>query len=128
MNKLILIVFAIFSAIGLKAQTGPSLVWEKGTHDFGEITEGDQVQHTFKFVNKGNEPLVLQNVQPTCGCTVPNNWPKDPIMPGGSGEITVSFNSTGRPGANTKVIRVFSNATNPEAGQFTFTAKVVPKK
>jgi hypothetical protein len=49
-------------------------------------------------------------------------------MPGGSGEITVSFNSTGRVGANTKVIRVFSNASNPEAAQFSFTAKVVAKK
>jgi hypothetical protein len=128
MKKLIFVLLAVCFVIGANAQSGPSLIWEKGTHDFGEITEGAQVQHTFKFINKGNEPLILTNVQPTCGCTVPNNWPKDPIMPGGSGEISVSFNSTGRVGANTKVIRVFSNASNPEAAQFSFTAKVVAKK
>jgi hypothetical protein len=49
-------------------------------------------------------------------------------MPGGSGEISVSFNSIGRVGANTKVVQVFSNASNEGAKQFSFTAKVVAKQ
>ena len=128
MNKLFFFLFLLFTGITAFAQSGPVLVWDKASHDFGEISEGTQVTHTFKFTNKGNEPLILTRVQPSCGCTVPNNWPKDPIMPGGSGEISVSFNSIGRVGANTKVVQVFSNASNEGAKQFSFTAKVVAKQ
>lgn len=128
MNKLFFFFFLMFAGVTAFAQSGPVLAWEKSSHDFGEITEGAQVSHTFKFTNKGNEPLILTRVQPSCGCTVPNNWPKDPIMPGGSGEITVSFNSIGRVGANTKVVQVYSNASNEGSKQFSFTAKVVAKQ
>ncbi|MBM3176873.1 MAG: DUF1573 domain-containing protein [Bacteroidetes bacterium] len=127
MKTIVIALALVASGFAVLAQSGPQLVWEKSVHDFGQITEGSQVQHTFKFTNKGKEPLILTSVQPTCGCTVPNNWPKDPIPPGASGEITVSFNSTGRTGSNTKVIKVFSNAANEGADHFTFTAKVVQK-
>lgn len=119
----------VFSLATAVAQTsGPQLVWEKSTHDFGTVQEGSVVSHTFQFTNKGKEPLILTAVQPTCGCTVPNDWPKDPILPGGMGKITVSFNSSGRAGNNTKVIRVVSNASNEGADHFTFTANVAAKK
>jgi hypothetical protein len=126
-NQILLFVLMMFAGYAY-SQSGPVLVWEKGAHDFGEVAEGTQVSHTFRFTNKGNEPLILTRVQPSCGCTVPNNWPKDPIMPGGTGEISVSFNSTGRVGANTKVVQVFSNASNEGSKQFSFTAKVIAKQ
>ena len=83
--------------------------FENEAHDFTTITEGTQASHNFKFVNTGKEPLVLSNVQASCGCTTPS-WPKEPIMPGKSGVITATFNSTGRPGNLTKSITVTSNA------------------
>lgn len=128
MKKSFLFLLMVVGVTLAYAQSGPTLVWEKSSHDFGEVIEGTQVSHTFKFTNKGNEPLILTRVQPSCGCTVPNNWPKDPIMPGASGEISVSFNSSGRVGANTKVIQVYSNASNEGAKQFSFTAKVLAKQ
>ena len=46
---------------------GPVITWEKKTHDFGDIYQGDKVEHTFYFTNTGNEPLIITNVQVSCG-------------------------------------------------------------
>src|SRR5688572_28141954 len=71
---------------------GPVITWDKKSHDFGDINQGDKVDHTFYFTNTGNEPLIITNVQVTCGCTTPKGWPRDPIAPGGRGELSISFN------------------------------------
>lgn len=78
-------------------------------HSFGEITEGDVVQHAFKFKNTGTQPLLISNAQASCGCTVPS-FSKKPIPPGGEGEIVVQFNSANRPGHQQKNVVVTSNA------------------
>lgn len=78
-------------------------------HSFGEITEGEVVQHAFKFKNTGTQPLLISNAQASCGCTVPS-FPKKPIPPGGEGEILVQFNSANRPGHQQKNVVVYSNA------------------
>lgn len=108
--------------------SGPVIAWEKATHDFGDMAQGDKVEQTFKFANTGNEPLVITNVEVTCGCTLPKNWPRDPIMPGSKGEITLAFNSTGKLGKQNKVVTVVSNASNPDGKQIIFTANVLEKK
>ncbi|MBX2945713.1 MAG: DUF1573 domain-containing protein [Cyclobacteriaceae bacterium] len=92
---------------------GPVLTFEKNTHDFGDIFQGDQVEHVFKFTNTGNEPLIISNIQVTCGCTAPS-WPKNPIPPGGKGEIKIGFNSTGKMGRQNKTVTVVSNAVNDD--------------
>lgn len=107
--------------------TGAEISWEKNTHDFGEITEGEKVEHTFKFTNTGAEPLVITNVQVTCGCTTPKGWPRDPIPPGKKAELIVQFNSTGKIGRQNKVVTVISNASGGNS-QITFTATVLEKK
>ena len=60
--------------------------FEEVKHDFGDIPEGPKSSYTFKFKNTGNEPLVLQNVRASCGCTVPE-WSKEPIAPGASSQV-----------------------------------------
>jgi hypothetical protein len=107
---------------------GPAITWEKSVHDFGDVPSGDKVEHTFRFKNTGTEPLIITNVQVTCGCTTPKGWARDPIAPGESGEITIAFNSLGKFGLQKKVVTVISNATNPEGGQITFNANVVERK
>jgi len=107
---------------------GPVITFEKKTHEFGDIMQGDKVEETFKFTNTGNEPLIITNVQVTCGCTTPKGWPRDPIAPGGKAEITVGFNSTGKDGRQNKVVTIVSNATNADGGQISFTANVLAKK
>ncbi|MEQ1586345.1 MAG: DUF1573 domain-containing protein [Cyclobacteriaceae bacterium] len=116
----------------LQAQTnpepqGPAITWEKVTHDFGDIIQGEKVSHIFKFTNTGNEPLVVTNVEVTCGCTTPKGWPRDPIMPGGQGELTVGFNSTGKFGKQNKVVTVTSNSVGI-TNQIMITANVLEKK
>ena len=106
--------------------TGPKIEFEESTHNFGDITQGDKVQHVFAFANTGTEPLVLSRVMTTCGCTAPS-WPKEPIAPGEKGEITISFNSAGKMGMQNKVITVVSNASNSTA-RISITTNVLPKK
>lgn len=107
---------------------GPVITFEKKVHDFGDIYQGDKVEETFKFTNTGNEPLIITNVQVTCGCTTPKGWPRDPIAPGQKGELTVAFNSAGKSGRQNKVVTVVSNAVNADGSQITFTTNVLEKK
>ena len=107
---------------------GPVITFEKKTHEFGDIVQGDKVEETFKFANTGNEPLIITNVQVTCGCTTPKGWPRDPIPPGAKAEITVGFNSAGKMGRQNKVVTIVSNASNPDGAQISFTANVLEKK
>lgn len=109
------------------AKAGATITFEKKSHDFGDIAQGDKVEHTFKFTNTGTEPLVITNVQVTCGCTTPKGWPRDPIMPGNSGEITVGFTSSGKPGRHHKPIKIVSNAVNKEGSQVSITVNVLPR-
>jgi hypothetical protein len=120
-------VFTFAQATSVKTN-GPLITWEKSTHDFGDISQGDKVEQLFTFTNTGTEPLIITNVEVTCGCTTPKGWPRDPVAVGGKGEILVSFNSTGKFGRQNKVVTVISNAANPEAGQIKFSANVLEKK
>jgi len=99
-------IFLFFLSIRLIAQ--PTLKINKESHDFGTITEGTQASYTFEVQNTGSTPLIISNVQPSCGCTTPE-WTKDPIQPGAKGKIMATFNSQGRPGAFNKAITVMSN-------------------
>ena len=92
------------------------------------MIQGDKVEETFKFTNTGNEPLIITNVQVTCGCTTPKGWPRDPIAPGGKAEITVGFNSAGKMGRINKVVTIVSNAANADGGKISFIANVLEKK
>lgn len=90
---------------------GPVLTFAEKSHDFGDIKQGEKVSYTFKFKNTGNAPLIISNVQTTCGCTV-SNWTKEPVAPGKSGEVSATFNSAGKMAKQNKVITVYSNSAN----------------
>ncbi|MFA6129204.1 MAG: DUF1573 domain-containing protein [Bacteroidales bacterium] len=90
--------------------TEPSITFDKTSFNFGNITElGGLQTHIFSFINNGSQPLIVNDVTTTCGCTVPE-WSKEPIPPGGNGTIKVTFDPVGRPGAFRKGITVKSNA------------------
>lgn len=101
-----------------------SISFEEYEWDFGTINEGDKVEHIFKFTNTGKEPLILENCKGSCGCTVPQ-CPKEPIPPGGKGEIKVAFNSQGKTNAQTKKVTVTAN-TVPTQTVLTIKAQVTP--
>jgi len=71
------------------------------------------VKHIYKFKNTGTEPLIISNAKGSCGCTVPT-WPKEPVPPGGTGELKVEFNSKGKPGPQSKRVTVTANTTPTE--------------
>lgn len=102
-----------------------SLQFEKTTHDFGRINEGDKVKTTFIFRNTGEVPVVISNAAGSCGCTVPR-YPEGPIAAGESGAIEVEFNSSGRQGEVSKTVSVTAN-TRPEISTLTIKATVVPQ-
>src|SRR5688500_17244752 len=88
------------------------ILFKEDTYNFGDIPEGPQVTHEFKFTNTGKEPLILSNVRASCGCTTPS-WPKEPILPGKEGAILVTYNTQGRPRNFSKTVTSTSNADEP---------------
>jgi Protein of unknown function (DUF1573) len=81
------------------------------SYDFSKIKEGPVAEHVFEFTNVGKEPLIIQSASASCGCTTPE-WPKEPILPGKSGKITVHYNTQGRPGPFTKTVFLQDNAAH----------------
>lgn len=101
------------------APTGPTTVmaFEETEFDFGTVTEGEKVSHTFAFTNDGDEPLILSNAKGSCGCTVPK-WPREPIAPGESGEVTVEFNSKNKKGKRNQKVTITANTNPPQTFLF----------
>jgi hypothetical protein len=89
--------------------TVDNMAFKADIHDFGTIAEGPAADHVFTFTNTGKEPLTIQRVQASCGCTTPE-WTKDPIQPGQTGIVKASYGTGGRPGHFEKTLTVFSNA------------------
>ena len=79
-------------------------------HNFGTVANGSDVSYEFEFINTGKEPLVINNVSTSCGCTTPS-WPREPIPSKGRATIKVRYDSN-RIGNFSKTITVYSNSTN----------------
>lgn len=93
---------------GQPAASGESIKFDKPNHDFGTLLEGPSAEHVFQFTNTGKEPIVIQRVQASCGCTTPS-YTKEPVAPGKTGSITAAYSTGGRPGAFNKTLTVFYN-------------------
>jgi len=85
-----------------------SIEFAEEAFDFGTITQGEKVNHVFKFTNTGESDLVIVSAKGSCGCTVPE-WPKEPISPGESGDIQVIFSSEGKKGKQHKRVSIIAN-------------------
>jgi hypothetical protein len=93
---------------------GPKIQFDQNIHDFGKITGGQVVKHTFVFTNVGDQLLELSNVQPSCGCTTAGEW-SHKVEPGQSGTIPIQFNSGNFSGEIHKTVTVTSNdKTQPQ--------------
>ncbi|MCI5776399.1 MAG: DUF1573 domain-containing protein [Bacteroidales bacterium] len=91
----------------------PTVKFETESHDFGEIQEKDgPVSFVFKYSNTGTTPLIITQVNASCGCTTPE-WTRKPLRGGENGEIKVTFNPANRPGVFNKTITVYSNSETP---------------
>lgn len=120
MKKLLLIAaLAVGFGFAAKAQApsstsdnmdpnAPVMYFAVDTLDFGTITQGEQVDKDFTFVNKGKSPLIINDATAPCGCTKPT-FNKEPVAGGKSGTVHVHFNSTGKMGMQYKTVTIKSN-------------------
>lgn len=91
----------------------PVLTFEQNVIDYGTIDQDADGVRFFQFTNEGQEPLIINNVQGSCGCTVPDRSVVNrPFAPGESGELKVKYD-THRIGRFQKTVTVTSNATRP---------------
>jgi hypothetical protein len=131
MKKVLLIATLIFSVAVVMAQAeekkknGPEITFKTNMHDYGELNVGGDGSYEFSFTNTGNEPLILSKPRSSCGCTVPS-WPKEPILPGESNNIKVTYN-TSKAGSFNKTVTIYSNAKNKSAVVLRIKGKVVKK-
>ncbi|MBQ7259397.1 MAG: DUF1573 domain-containing protein [Paludibacteraceae bacterium] len=126
MKKILSTLCMALVAVAMMAQQ-PVITFEKTEHDFGKINEGDgRVSVEFVFKNEGMAPLILSNVRASCGCTTPS-WTKEPVEPGQSGKITVTYNPNGRPGRFQKTVTITSNASEATKRVF-IKGEVIPKQ
>ena len=121
MKRIIFICMAICMIANVAyAQKKAVIAVEKATHDFGKIKESaGEVTHAFTLLNKGGKPLVVTRVVASCGCTTPT-WNKEPIKPGGSTSLSITFDPEYRVGPFVKTIAVYSNG---KTGSFILTIR-----
>jgi hypothetical protein len=105
-----------------------SLQWlDSADKNFGKIAEGQKLEVAFHFKNTGEHPLIIEKVQPSCGCTVAEQ-PTEPVAPGKDGVIKASFNSEGRVGPNHKTLFVYANTKGTTSHELHFEVEVEKKK
>lgn len=121
----------LFSMVMVNAQedakkaNGPEITFKETLHDYGTINVDDDGAYDFEFTNTGNEPLILSKPRSSCGCTVPS-WPKEPILPGESNTIKVTYN-THKVGPFNKTVTVYSNSANSANVMLRIKGTVNPK-
>jgi hypothetical protein len=95
------------------AFANPTINFATKSHDFGNVNEEDGTcSYDFVFTNKGDAPLIILKAIASCGCTTPL-YTKEPIAPGTSSTIKVTYNTIGRPSTFHKTITVYTN--DPDA-------------
>ena len=109
--------------VGVVKEGMPAFTFEKEEHDFGILIDGEKVSYSFRFTNSGDAPLIISNAKGSCGCTVPN-YPKEPIAPGSTASIDVTFDSKGRTGKQSKAVTLTTN-TNPNRKVIRINSEVI---
>jgi hypothetical protein len=85
--------------------------FDRKVHDFGTIDDGVPQETVFSYTNTGEAPLVISDIKSTCGCTVPQDWSRAPLLPGESSKFTVKFNGKGA-NKTTKTVTINANTQN----------------
>lgn len=106
--------------------TASAISFAKTTFDYGTLPQGIPANADFEFTNTGKSPVILTNVQGSCGCTVPS-WPKEPIMPGKKAKISAQYNAAAV-GSFSKTITVTTNETGMTPIILTIKGTVAEKK
>lgn len=101
-------------------------IYKAASHDFGKIREVDgPVSHTFEFTNTSAEPMLIEFISVSCGCTTPE-YSKEPVLPGKQGKIVVTYDPAGRPGAFNNTVVVTSGGRRDQT-RLTIQGEVLPR-
>ena len=126
-----LILVLVFSAFLINKNlkdpkfSGPKIEFTTDRLNLGDVKSGPQVTGEFEFKNVGKDKLIIQSIQPSCGCTGVIANEKKEFLPGETGKIKFTFNTEGRGGMNEKTITVTSNDVNNPTKGVTFTCNVI---
>jgi uncharacterized cupredoxin-like copper-binding protein len=104
----------------------PTIYFPETQHDFGKVSEGEKVNYTFRFVNKGTSELIIKDVKSSCGCTAALLNSSN-VKPGQEGTIKVEFDTKNRSGKNSKTVTVQSNDPKDPTKVLTIYADIVKK-
>lgn len=104
-------------------QSAPVIQFKETEKDFGMILSGERVFHKFEFTNIGGSNLIISGVSTSCGCTVAD-YSKEPVAPGKSGYVEVTFDSRNRQGVQEKIVTVLTNA-EPNRSELKIKSNVV---
>lgn len=122
------IVIAAMAAGALTATAESKINLPTKSHDFGNINEkAGSVSYDFTFTNDGDTPLVILDARAECGCTRPD-IPKEPVQPGKTAKIKVTYLPDGRPGEFVKTVKVTTNDPTSKRVKLKISGVVVPAK
>jgi uncharacterized protein (DUF58 family) len=120
----IIVILSLFSAT-LVGATGPEIALDRSEHDFGDVQVGDVVHSQLQVINKGDAPLVIDEVRTTCGCALTGSHAKE-VPPGQGTEIAVSYDSVGlSPGRKTQSVLIHTNDPKSSVAKFQMFATVI---
>jgi len=106
---IVILLICMLYFCALHAQNGAQISTDVSLYNFGTIVESDGlVSHVFTVKNTGNAPLVITRITASCGCTQPE-WSKEPVNPGKTGSVKITFDPKGRLGPFYKTISIYSN-------------------
>lgn len=124
MKKLSLILITLIAATAVTYAQPKIDIVGGASFSFGEIYKGDKVERKVTIKNKGNKTLIIQKVQPSCGCTAVLLTDKE-VKPGKTSLLTVGFDSKSFSGEVHKNVFVHSNDPKDSSLEITFTAKII---
>lgn len=122
----VIFVLGLFLACAAVAAAAPKIEFEEETFSFGEVYQGAKVEHVFTFRNGGDEPLTIDKVRTSCGCTAAL-LSATVLQPGEAGELRTSFDSGRFRGEVVKTIYVYANDPLRQVSQLYVRGKVTPE-
>ncbi len=126
MKKALVFLSVLMLGVTVNSQIAEtSIRFSANEHDFGTFKEeAGRQTYDFMITNTGSNPLVIQNVVPSCGCTTPE-WTRSPIPAGGTGKVTAIYDPQNYPGKFNKTLTVYAN-TKPQVSVLVIKGEVIP--
>lgn len=123
----VVLLIVISNSFSKKLPAEPAIKFDDQSYDFGVVKQGENLEHIFKFTNDGEGTLVINSVQPSCGCTGVVMDEKKEFESGETGEIKITFNTQGRQGVNLKTVIVNTNDPENPVINLTFKCEIDDK-